>query len=170
MTVQNKNKILVIAAIATLFMSYRFAISKTLELRNRYRQLQEQELLFQNGPKQFSLLKKKEQYYDSIRNRYQLAGSSMQNNLLKTINGYVEDLDLQLIRFSEPHIEQQQGVTVKTYELVIQGNYNVSMQLIYKLEQKTRFGEIIHLQMLKQKNFRTGKDYLQTTFLLQSYQ
>jgi len=58
---------------------------------------------------------------------------------------------------------------IKTYEFVLEGDYNSINQLIYKLEQQTKFGEVISLHFEKKKNFRTGKHYLQARILLKSF-
>ncbi|MCD2257588.1 hypothetical protein KWG70_00060 [Psychroserpens sp. XSD401] len=145
------------------------AFSKTFEQKRQYTMLKQEESLFENAPKKLSLLKQKEVYYDSLLNRYQLNGSSIQNSLLKTINTYADDHDLEVISFLEPHILTQNGLTVKTYEFVIEGHFNAIHKLIYQLEQNTKFGEVINLHYEKKKHFRSGRYYLQTKVLLRSY-
>lgn len=166
---KTKNILLLSGFLLTLVVCYRLAISNTLELKNQYNSLKQEKALFKNTPKQLSLLKQKLMYYDSILSKYQLNGSSIQNNLLKTINAFAESDNLKVIGFLEPHIIDQNGLIIKTYQFSIEGDFNAILKLAHKLEQQTKFGEIINLHFEKKKNFRTGKYYLQVKILLKSF-
>ena len=169
MTGKTKNILLLIGFLLVLLLSYNFAISNTIGLKKEYNDLKQQELLFENIPKQLSVLKQKEKYYDSLLTKYQVNGSSIQNSLLKTINITAESNNLKVISFLEPHIFKTNNITHKTYQFTLEGDYNSILQLIHKLEQETKFGEIINLHFLKKNNFRTGQYYLQAEILLKSF-
>lgn len=169
MTNKTKNILLAVGFIILLFISYKLAISKTLELKNEYNTLKKEELLFKNTPKQLSLLKQKQKYYDSLLNKYQIQGGSIQNNLLKTINTFSKKNNIKVVNFKEPHSFKHNEVIVKTYQFSLEGRYNDILNLIYHLEQRTKFGEVINLNFEKKKNFRTGKYYLQAHVLLKSF-
>ncbi|WP_412560633.1 hypothetical protein [Winogradskyella sp. MIT101101] len=169
MTKRQKNIVLILGFIVVLYICYQLAIQKTLEQKEQYNTLTKEVVLSKNAPKQLSLLKQKEVYYDSLLTKYQLDGSSIQNNLLKVINAYAEANNLKVVSFLEPHITTKNDLTIKTYDFTLQGQYNAINQLIYQLEQQTKFGEIISLHFEKKKNFRTGRHYLQARVLLKSY-
>ena len=57
-----------------------------------------------------------------------------------------------MVSFLEPHILIIDDLTIKTYEFVIEGGFNDINDLIYQLEQKTKFGEVINLHFEKKKN------------------
>lgn len=166
---RTKNIVLIISFILVLVLGYVFAISNTLEQRQEYNRLKAQEQLFKNAPKQLSLLNQKQQYYDSLLTKYQLDGSSIQNNLLSRITVFAEANELKVIDFLEPHVLIIDGLKINTYEFKVEGQYNDINQLIYELEQNSKFGEIINLHFEKKKNFRTGKYYLQAKVLLKSF-
>lgn len=167
----NKNKIIAVLAglVIALIICYQFAISNTLEARDKYRRLQDQQSLTADAPQQLSVLRQKQTYYDSLLSKYQLKGSSVQNNLLKTLNGYAKTHDLKVVAFMEPHISVRDQLTIKTYQFTLEGSYNGIMSLVHNLEQRTRFGEIINLNFERKKNFRTGKSYLEASILLRSF-
>lgn len=169
MTKQQKNIVLIIGFIVVVYICYQFAISKTFEQKTQYDALSKEVVLSKNAPKRLSLLKQKEVYYDSLLTKYQLDDSSIQNNLLKVINAYAYANNLKVVSFLEPHIITKNDLTVKTYDFTLEGQYNAINQLIYKLEQQTKFGEIISLYFEKKKNFRTGRYYLQARVLLKSF-
>ena len=169
MTNKTKNILLIVGFLLALVLCYKLAISKTISLKKEFNSLALEETLFENAPKQVSLLKQKQKYYDAILDKYQLNGSSLQNNLLKTINTYADSTNLKVVNFLEPHIIKKNDLKINTYQFTLEGDFNAILKLIHKLEQKTKFGEIINLHFEKKKNFRTGKSYLQAYLLLKSF-
>ncbi len=166
---KQKNIVLIVSFVIALLVCYQFAISKTIEQKRELNNLSKEALLFKNTPKKLSLLKQKNVYYDALLTKYQLDGSSLQNNLLKVINAFANDNNIKVVSFLEPHSITKNNLTIKTYEFVLEGSYNTINLLIYKLEQKTKFGEVVNLHFEKKKNFRTGKHYLQARVLLRNY-
>lgn len=169
MSSKQKNIILIVGLLAVLYICYLLAVSKTLEQKEQYNTLTKEVLLSKNAPKQLSLLKQKEVYYDSLLTKYQLDGSSIQNNLLKVINSYADANNLKVVSFLEPHVISQNDLTIKTYDFTLEGLYDDINKLIYQLEQQTKFGEIVYLHFKKKKNFRTGRYYLRARVLLKSF-
>ena len=104
-----------------------------------------------------------------IKNKHQLNGSSVQNNLLKTINTFADSTNLKVVDFLEPHIISKNNLKINTYQFTLEGDFNAILKLIHKLEQKTKFGEIINLHFEKKTNFRSGKHFLQASVLLKSF-
>ena len=161
--------VLILGFVLGLFLCYRLAISETLSLREQYGKLERQRTLFENTPKQLSVLGQKQRYYDSILNSYQIRGSSLQNGLLRTINAFAEQNGILVVEFSEPHTIRQGDLTVNTYGFTLRGDYNAIIKLVHRLERESRFGEVINLDFQKKKNFRTGRHYLEARVLLKSF-
>lgn len=166
---KTKNIILVVGFFLALILCYQLAIAKTLALVENHTVLKQQDVLLKNTPRQISLLKQKQTYYDSILAKYQLNKSSLQNNLLKTINSFADSNNIKVIRFVEPHSIKTNDLKVNHYQFTLEGNYNAILQLIYKLEQQTKFGEIVNLHFEKKKNFRTGRDYLVAHIIMKNF-
>lgn len=169
MNSKSKNIALVLGFFVLMFLCYKLAVSKTIHLRKEYRSLQQEEVLFKNTPKQLSLLKQKQKYYDSILNKYQINGNSIQNNLLETITSFSDKNNLKIVGFLEPHKINNNDISVNTYKFEVEGGYNNILKLIYHLEQKTKYGEIINLEFEKKTDFRKNKKYLHTSVLLRSF-
>ncbi|WP_430412802.1 hypothetical protein [Kordia sp.] len=164
-----KNRLLIGGFIVVLFICYKFAIANTVELKDEYNKLSKQEELFKNTPKQIALLKKKEQYYDSLLQVYKIGGTSLQNNILNTVTTFSNKHNLKVVDFSEPHTYVNKSLKINSYSFTVEGHFNSILQLIYTLEQKTKYGEIVSVSYEKKKNYRTGTSYLQATILLQSF-
>lgn len=165
----NKKQILfVLGFILILFVCYKLAIARTLIYRDNYKNLQKEAILFENTPRQLSVLRQKEAYLDSILTTYRLGDTSIQNSLLSAINSMADTSGVRVISFNEPHLFQQGELTVKTYGFTLEGNYGDILNIIYELEQKHRFGEITNLHFDKLRDYRRNRDYLQATALLKS--
>jgi hypothetical protein len=169
MTGKTKNILLTLGLFLTLVLCYSLAVSKTVALKRHYSSLKQEAILFKDTPKQVSLLKQKQRYYDSLLNRYQIKGSSIQNNLLKTINVLAKEHNLKVVHFLEPHEDESNGLSIKSYPFTVEGGYNNILKLVYYIEQNTKFGEIINLHFERKKNFKTNKHYLQAHILLESF-
>ena len=114
-------------------------------------------------------MKKKEKYYDTLITKYQVGNGSVQYNLLTTLNTLSEENNLKLTSFIEPHVIEQNELLAKTYEFHLEGSYNSIIEVIYYLEQNTKFGEVINLHFELKKNRKTRKEYLQARILLKSF-
>jgi hypothetical protein len=169
MTSKRKNIVLVSSFAILLLLCYKLAIAKTLQLKTNYDKLLQEEALFKNTPKQLSIVKQKQIYYDSILNKYQISGNSIQNNLLETLTSFSNTNQLKVVNFTKPHIIAKKDITIKTYQFTIEGNYNNLLKLIHHLEQRTKYGEIINLHFDKKIDFRKNKNYLQAHVLLKSF-
>ncbi len=169
MTKQQKNTALIVCFITALILCYQLAIKNTLQLKEQYKHLAEEAVSLKNAPKKLALLKQKNSYYDSLLTKFQLNDSSIQNNLLKAINTYASNNALKVVNFLEPHVSTNDHLVIKTYDFTLEGTYNNINQLIYLLEQETKFGEVICFHFEKKKNYRTGRFYLQARILLKSF-
>jgi len=164
-----KNRLLIGGFILALFICYKLAIANTVALKSEYSQLTKEQQLFKNTPKQIALLKKKQQYYDSLLRVYKIGGTSLQNNLLNAITTFSKENDLKVVDFLEPHTFTEKSLTVNTYSFTVEGHFNNILQLIYTLEQRTKYGEVVSVSYEKKKNYRTGTSYLEAKIVLQSF-
>ncbi|MEM6685024.1 MAG: hypothetical protein AAF617_04430 [Bacteroidota bacterium] len=165
-----KNRLLVGGFVVLLFLCYKFAIANTFALKSEYTKLHKEQKIFENTPKQIALLKKKQQYYDSLLVKYKIGGTSLQNNLLNTVATFSKAHNLKVIDFLEPHTIQEKSLVIKTYSLTVEGHFNNILQLIYTLEQRTKYGEVVCVSYKKKKNYRLGTSYLQANVMLQSFE
>ncbi|WP_340076420.1 hypothetical protein [Leptobacterium sp. I13] len=138
-----------------------------MRYRKEYSALVHEQQIFNDLPKQLALLNERNAHYNSLLQRYQVTETSLQNNLLKYLNRIAEVHHYKLITFNEPHEFAYEGVTRKTYRFTVEGAYEAVLKLIYQLEQKTTYGEVIHVSFEKQKNHKTRKEYLQATIAIQ---
>lgn len=164
---KNKNTLLTLGLCLVLLLCYKLAISKTLDLRKEFISLSEEEQRFTNVPQQLSILSKKEVHLDSLLQQLNLNDTSLENDLLRTVNREVEKYDLKVIDFNPPHVSEINGTISKTYNFTVRGSFNAIVKLLHTLEQQANFGQIVHLYFKKQKNYRSRKNYLEVTVFIQ---
>lgn len=168
MSSKTKTILLLSGFIIAIILCYNLAFSKTFIVKSTYDELIKEESFYKDAPKTLSVLKQKERYYDSLLTKYRLNEGSIQNTLLKTINEFAVENNLKVISFLEPHYFTDQDLMIKSYQFILEGDYNSIINFVYQLEQKTKFGEIINVNFEKKRNFRTGRDYLQAVIILRS--
>jgi len=169
MSSNRKNTILIIASILLLFICYKFAVKKTIDYKKEYQLLKNQEQLFNDLPKQFGVLNEKNKYYDSLLTKFQITETSLQNNLLKTINKVTSTLKVKVIDFKEPHIVAENEVRKNYYTFTLEGSFENILKVIHQLEQKTKFGEVATINMIKGKQPRSRKEFLQAEVMIVNY-
>ncbi|MEO1010897.1 MAG: hypothetical protein AAFX53_06290 [Bacteroidota bacterium] len=167
MKINTKNKLLFLGIVLLLFVSYKLAISKTFLLQSESKSLEAQVVQFQDMPKQLSLLNQKEQYYDSILRHMNLMDTSVQNNLLRILNKQAHKNKVKVMDFNKPHVLQIGENDYFTFSFDLNGNYTDILKVIHTIEQKGSFGEIVHTNFEKKKDYRTGKYSLGATVLIQ---
>lgn len=166
-----KNILAVIGLLVLLWLCYQLAFKKTWDTYQQKKELESQAQFFRDMPKQLAVLKQKERYYDSLLKEYNLNRGSLQNNLLHTLNTYAEDYQISIIEFKDPHIfNDEKEIMTYTYQFKLQGEYNDLIQLVYQLEQGSKYGELVHVSFLKKKNYRTQKNELTAQVLLQNFE
>ncbi len=169
MTQRNKNILLIAGLLLVLFFAYHFGFAKTFSVSEEVSKLESQKQAYQSAPAQLAALANKEKQLDEILQKNNVEGSSLQNNILKTLNSLSTDSGFSIIAFEEPHIfrdETSQKMTT-TYNFTLQGDYKSLINVVYALEQKYSFGNVVQVNFEKKKNFRARKTYLQCTVLLQ---
>ncbi|MEM7379887.1 MAG: hypothetical protein AAF361_01670 [Bacteroidota bacterium] len=165
-----KIKLLCGGIVLMLLLCYQFAIKNTLVLKGRYNQLSSGVTALEDTPRQLSLLMQKSVYYDSILGEMDLGNTSLQNNLLRKLQQESEIQNVQVMDFNPPHSFFNETNELLTYSFDLKGSYNGMLRSLYTLEQKGNFGQIIHLDFEKKRNYRTKKQALTARVLLQQIQ
>lgn len=167
MKLDKRNKLLFAGIGILLFVSYQFAINKTLVLRKESKRLNSEVEKFKDIPHKLSLLNQKNAHYDSILGKMDLVDTSIQNNLLRTITQEGVKTNTQVMEFKQPHLYQVGDNSLYTYSFNLSGNYKNILRVVHMVEQKGNFGEIVHLDFQKKKNYKTNKYSLGATVFVQ---
>jgi hypothetical protein len=161
MILDRKNKLLLVGFAIVLYVSYAFAISKTMGYYNEYQS--KKTLLASNelSPKIAFQLKQKEKQLDQLLAQYKITNAeSFQNDLLKQLNTYSDNYHLKIVDFKEPHIITEAGLTTTSYIFSLEGSFNGCLALINKIENNATLGSINHIDFIKKRDYKTNRDYL----------
>ena len=153
-----------------LLLSYASALSKTFAVRKDYNGLKKEERLYKDVSYQFKMLSQKEVYYDSILAHMNLTDTSLENNLLKTINEEAANHNLKVKDFKAPHVFFNNGTRQVSYNFTLEGGYAAILKLLYTIESTGSVSEIIHLNFQKEIDCRTRRKYLTAQIIIQSFQ
>lgn len=166
---KTKNRLLIAGFLSVLFIAYQFSFTKTFAICTEVSKLEDEKEKYLSAPMQLATLTKKERQLDAVLSKNNVEGSSLQHNLLKTLNTLSNTSDIKVIAFEEPHEYNNETTKegVITYDFILQGDYKGLIEVIYDLEQQYSFGNIAQINFEKKKNFRTGATYLQCRVLLQ---
>lgn len=167
MQIDNRNKLLFLGIAILIFASYQLAINKTILLRKESQRLEVQVEQFKDIPNKLAILNQKDTYYDSILGNMDLVDTSIQNNLLRTINQEASKNNIKVMDFNQPHLYQMGENTLHTYSFNLNGNYTDILKVIHTIEQKGNFGEIVHVDFQKKKNYKTNLYNLGATVFVQ---
>lgn len=156
-----------IGFVLVLLLSYTLAISKTLQTRSEYVALEREQQQFNNLSQQLYLLHRKEAHLDSVLQSLNLDNTSIENNLLRVVNLEAEKNHLKVINFDPPHMYEMDGTIFKTFNFVLRGSFTDILKAIHSIEMQSSFGEVVHIDFTKQKNYRTSQNYLEATVFIQ---
>tara|TARA_R110002074_G_scaffold5143_5_gene25263 strand:- start:3283 stop:3792 length:510 start_codon:yes stop_codon:yes gene_type:complete len=165
--ISKKNIQLLLGIGLLLLASYYLAINKTLILKKESDKLQSQSEQFNNIPKRLNILKQKNIYFDSILNHLDFNDTSIQNSLIRLINQEAKKNQVKVMDFNQPHLFQIGETNEYTYSFDLSGNFVDILKVANEIELKGNFGEIIHLNFEKKKDYKTSKSYLTTSILMQ---
>ena len=165
----NSTYLLILGFLILILLSYRFAVSKTLESRVYLNNIQTQEIQFSNIPSQLKQLRIQNNYYDSILTVKKINRlDGFETNLLNKITTISKRLDLEITKFNEPHTVNIENSEIKTFNLSVIGAYSSVLDLIYQLEQHYKLGKVMSVDFKKKKHRKTYKEYLECTMYLQN--
>ncbi|SNR63013.1 hypothetical protein SAMN04488009_2841 [Maribacter sedimenticola] len=165
--INKKNKLLLLSIGILLIASYYLAIKNTFQLKNEYSILKRKSEQFKNIPLKLGILNQKKVFYDSILDKMDLNDTSIQNNLIRTINQEAKKYSVKVMDLNPPHQFQLENTIEYTYSFDLDGNFTDILKILYELEKRGNFGEIIHLEFDKKKNYKTGSNHLNASVLLQ---
>ena len=170
MKISGKNKLLGIGIVTLIVLSYTLAIKKTLSIKAESKNLKFQVEQYTDITTKLNLLNLKNKYYDSIFKTMEINDTSLQNNLIRIINIEAEKNEVKVMDFNQPHIHAIGESNQYTYSFDLEGDYTNILKVVHTLEQKGSFGEIVHLNFEKKKDYKTNRDYLNAKVMMQQLQ
>lgn len=167
MKINNRNRLLLLGILLISIVCYKFAIAKTMGLRDELLHLRSELREMQEIPHRTRLLARKNMVFDSILEQMDMGDNSLQNNLLRSINLEAKKRNIKVMDFNRPHIAAMGANNLYTYSFKLRGNYTDILKVVHAIEQKGNFGIVAHIDLEKKKDHRTNKYSLDATVFVQ---
>ena len=143
MSILNKNSILIIGFLLSLWVCYAIAISPTIKLKTEVDALKKRHLENEQTLNNLNLLLFQKKQYDQLLDKYNLnSETSLQNNLLEVLNKFGKESKVTIVSFNQPHTFKSKNTKFKTYSFKLKGNFTSILKIIHQLEQEYSFGKI----------------------------
>jgi hypothetical protein len=169
MSSRQKNIALIIGFAVMLFISYQFSFKKTLAVKARVSKLEKDKAQLDNAESRIASLKIEGQYLDSILQSNDLSiEHTFQQTLLLKITQFATAHQLKIIASNEPHSFTTTGTNLLSYQIEVQGSFRDLMLFSNYIEQQ-RLATVASLKFIKKKNYRTRRNYLTATLILQRF-
>lgn len=166
MSYKRKNWMLLIGFIVLLPILYVISFEDTLALKKHYNNLVKQKETSDNITSNILFLKQEEKYIDSILVKENvLLNNSFQQILLKKINAFKEDNDIEIVSFDNYIKVINNGIPSEIYSFAIKGDYNTLLQFVNYFERQG-VGEIKSYSFKKKRSFSKRREYLTLEILL----
>lgn len=138
---KKKLRLLWIAALFMLLISYRFSISKTMDEYSSYKQNKQlaASAVSENSIENLSL---KNKMLDKVLEKFILDTLNDEKNLLQVIAPLCRDNNLRLKEYKPLAVTKPDSLKIFTRTLTLEGGFIDCVKLIYNLETKTNTGRV----------------------------
>lgn len=167
MNSKQKNIALGSGFLLLLWIVYAIPVHKTLEAKTLKTKLFKEKELLDNASQRIEFLQQKNKHFNKLLKENDIsASSSFQQILLKKITTFSEKKNIEVLTFNEPHRVENQQTKKETYFFEVKGNFASILKLTNQLEQQ-QLGELVSVNFIKNKNYRTNRKYLTAQIYLQ---
>ncbi|MDO6758574.1 hypothetical protein Q4566_00060 [Tamlana sp. 2_MG-2023] len=81
-----------------------------------------------------------------------------------------EFINVDVFGMEEMHFSESNGFKIITNQLILEGDYNSLIEVIYEFEKKFEFSSIVSVSFQKEKEYLTRKNKLRVKIIFQNYE
>ncbi len=166
----NKHRfyLLVAGTLVALLLAYNMAISKTLELKKGCNKIEDELNAAGYAPARIAALNKKLAKIESLYGSDFEDLDKLQEKLLNHISQSCKQYELTLIELPSVHEFAQSDYVVKTFKIVVEGNYTNILKFIYDLEFKPALGRLASVKFSTETDYRYKNKKLFAQIIIQN--
>lgn len=168
---KNQNKLLMVVSgsIIVCMLAWNWAFKKTITEYNDALLFQDSKnLMAQNLIHKQQLLSEINQLNSVLAiGKNKIHTESVFDELV-TVCGLVGDI--RILSFPDIHQIETNGYKVTTLFASLEGNFSDLLSLVFELEKNKNIGRLASINFKKDKDIKTGEEYLNLTILLQNYE
>ena len=164
---RKKNRILLVGSLLSILLIYELAIKKTIIAYANCKQMEVQLQTANDAPKMMNELRRKNAKMDLLlgnEGKY----ADIQQSILGVVTDYCNANNLVLEQFPTPSVENNNGITIETNIITIEGEFGQLLNLIYLFEQKYKIGKVVSVNYKVKQDNLTRQIKLNVTIYLQN--
>lgn len=150
---QNRNLFFTILLIILIFfITYKLTFVKTYNLILQYKANDELIKSLEKAPKKISYLQKEIKKLETLIENKTSNSSDSKSKIIEFAELGCKKLDLKLIEFTEPFIQDKVEYNIYFNKLIVDGNYFNILRFINEIEEKNIGPKIISIKIRSEKN------------------
>lgn len=149
-------------------LTYKLAIKKTLELKAECSKIENELNSVGYAPQKISVLRKRLSEIEKLYGSDFEDLDKLQEKLLQHIGLTCKQYDLVLIELPEVHQYKNNDYVIKTFKVVVEGNYIDILKFVYDLEFKPALGRLASIKFYTQTNYRKNNKILYAQIIIQN--
>lgn len=105
--------------------------------------------------------------YDKIIGKQGVGPEEVQQKILDFTTTFA---NIKVSGMEEIHTAESNGFNIITNQLVLEGDYNSLIEILYEFEKSFHFSNIVNISFLKEKEYKTRKNKLRVKIIFQNYE
>ena len=106
-------------------------------------------------------------FYDKIIGKQGVTPEEIQQQILDFTTGFTA---INVFNLEEIHLAESNGFDIISNQLILEGDYNSLLEIVYEFEKKFKFSNIVSVSFTKEKEYRTRKSKLRVKIIFQNYE
>lgn len=165
-TYRRKYQFLFVISLLFAILVYQFGVHKTVNAISNYKELSSKTREIEQAPQRLSAIRK--QLRDLERFTSTEANDNVAHStLLENVTDFCRNNNLVIKDFPQTLEKRDQGFIIEQNKIVVSGNFEDALKLIYHLEQEKKMGQVISSDFKETIDKATKKTFLQTTLYFQ---
>jgi hypothetical protein len=160
LTYKTKIIYLGIAFVMFLFLSFKLAINKTIDLKKQCTEIEKRMDQLKTAPQQMAIIKSKLQVIDSQVGGKRIDQINLEELIIEHISTFCKYNNLVLKEYPGIHQFKQQDYLTETCKVTVEGSFIRLLRLANDIERNFSYGKVSSLNFYLQKNFSTKKNEL----------
>jgi len=140
-----------------LFLVFKLAINRTIDLKKQCNQHEMQLSKLQNAPQQMAVIKSKLHEIDNRVGEKNIDQINFEELIIEKISKYCKSNNLILKEYPGIHTFTQQDYKTETCKITIEGSFKKLLKLAYGIEKDFSYGKVSSLNFYTEKNYKTKK-------------
>jgi hypothetical protein len=161
------NSFLLPAMLVFCIITYKLALSRTVDAWSSMNKLSEQAEQQKNAPARIAELKKQIIQFDKLIGNNARDSLETRQDILDKTGQYCSRSGCCLIDFPNPIITDKNTFAVETNSIVLEGTYAKLLQYIYEMETRWRPGKVVSVRFLQKTDMKTNTKTLNAYVYIQ---